>query len=517
MGQRVDYRPKKKLNKKVKIALIILAVIIVLYFVARSAIRAYKIEIEDETSTSTFKYDVSEYESLEELLNGYECKYISETRTSSLLKVYVVFGRDLYTDDESNENYFNSIIYAIVKYEGYITFELVDETRDIDIVVTCEDSAIVQIEINGDINYYLNQDSIRNLEQESSEITDFEIQSEELQALIDNSWSVTNLDLGTKDSTCNDYDIYFDEGFKLKVVGRKIYNLIFTNKYDGEIAGGLNANSTAEEVIETLGEPTFEYYTNLYGYIGEDNYLFFDFTNNQVSIYPNLEMDDEDELIQLIEELNESLDIKQFAMDLTSLWIDYDIYDYDSDYVDLQYTLKGVRLVISSSSLKNGIYIYQNYDGDLSNISSLDNVYVQDSDLIFDEETERTINESLTTLEQGEFTEEEQVNKLGTKFSVRFRGELSSSEEGYKGPTFYSRDEEFPDTELEETLVISDYNWYDDYNFIYSVDDDGIYVFNCITNTNSKILDIAGDITINSAENGKIIYNETEEINVQIN
>ena len=116
---------------------------------------------------------------------------------------------------------------------------------------------------------------------------------------------------------------------------------------------------------------------------------------------------------------------------------------------------------------------------------------------------------------EGEFTEEE-LAEMGTKFSVYFRGVLASNETGYKGPTFYSRDEEYPDTELESTLVISSYKWYDEYNFIYSVDDDGIYLFNPVSNSNIKIMDIEGEINIDYAENGKIVYNNNQEINVDI-
>ena len=105
----------------------------------------------------------------------------------------------------------------------------------------------------------------------------------------------------------------------------------------------------------------------------------------------------------------------------------------------------------------------------------------------------------------------------GEKFAVRFVGELASNEEGYKGPVFYSRDEEYPDTELERTLVISSWVWYDDYNFIYSVDNDGIYLFNPVSDFNTKISDVTGEIQINSAGDGKIIYNDTEQINININ
>ena len=517
MGNKVDYRPKKnkKIIKYLKIAGIVIVALIIVYFLIQSILRAYRTTITPDSSNSNLHYDLNEYDSLEELLSAYGCVYISEVSTSDLLKITVKFDRDLYTDETSNENYFLAIINVVAEYENYKNFELIDESRNIDIVVTCENSSIVQIQINGDENYYLNQDSLINSRKESAKVTDFSIDSSELTLLINNGWNPSNLNLGTKDSSCNGYEIYFDEGFKYKISGRTVYNLVFTDKYTNSIVSGLNASSTAEEIEETLGEPTFSYNSTLYGYIGENNYVFFDFTNKQVSIYPVVALENENEFIELINQMNEDSDIRQFSMDLISLWTDYDIYDYDSNYVDLQYTLRGIELTISSRSLKNGIYIYQNYRGDINSISSIDNVYIQDTDLVFEEEKERSLYATVCRTEQGEDIEA-LYEMYGQIFAVRFVGELISNEEGYKGPVFYSRNEEYPDTELERTLVISSWAWYDDYNFIYSVDNDGIYLFNPVSNFNTKITDISGEIQINSAGDGKIVYNDTEQINISI-
>ena len=518
MGNKVDYRPKKnkKVIKYLKIFGIVIVSLIIIYFIIQSFLRAYRATISPDSSNSNLHYNINEYDSLEELLSAYGCVYISEISTSDLIKITVKFDRDLYTNETSNENYFMAIVNVVAEYEDYKSFELVDESRNIDIVVTCENSSMVQIQINGDENYYLNQDSLINLRKNEVAITDFTIDSSELTMLINNEWNPSNLNIGTRDSSCDGYEIYFDEGFKYKIFGRIVYNFIFTDKYTNSIVSGLNVSSTAEEVEETLGEPTFNYNSTLYGYIGENNYVFFDFTNKQVSIYPVITLENENKFIELINQMNENFDIRQFSMDLISLWTDYDIYDYDSNYVDLQYTLRGVELTISSSSLKNGIYIYQNYRGDLSRIANLDNVYIQDTDLIFDEEKERVVNSMMARIEQGENVEE-MYRIYGEKFAVRFVGELASNEEGYKGPVFYSRDEEYPDTELERTLVISSWVWYDDYNFIYSVDNDGIYLFNPVSNFNTKISDVTGEIQINSAGDGKIIYNDTEQIDININ
>ncbi len=279
----------------------------------------------------------------------------------------------------------------------------------------------------------------------------------------------------------------------------------------------MNANSTAEEIKNALGNPSFNDYDLIYGYVGEDNYLFFDFTNKEVSVYPKVKVseDDENKLKEIIEKMNTTYDIKTFASNLTDLWIDYDEYEYSSNYVDLKYTLKGVELRIVSNSLKNGIYISQNYSGN-RNIQSLENVYIIDTDSVFEYEKSRRMSEILSINYDGNFSEEEEKYYLGTKFSIRFQGKLGTNETGNKGPVFYSRNREYPDSELDRNLLISYYIWYDDYNFVYSVDDDGIYVYNCVTRNNNKLLDVQGKITINSLKDSKIIYNETEELLVQI-
>ena len=342
MGNKVDYRPKKnkKVIKYLKIFGIVIVSLIIIYFIIQSFLRAYRATISPDSSNSNLHYNINEYDSLEELLSAYGCVYISEISTSDLIKITVKFDRDLYTNETSNENYFMAIVNVVAEYEDYKSFELVDESRNIDIVVTCENSSMVQIQINGDENYYLNQDSLINLRKNEVAITDFTIDSSELTMLINNEWNPSNLNIGTRDSSCDGYEIYFDEGFKYKIFGRIVYNFIFTDKYTNSIVSGLNVSSTAEEVEETLGEPTFNYNSTLYGYIGENNYVFFDFTNKQVSIYPVITLENENKFIELINQMNENFDIRQFSMDLISLWTDYDIYDYDSNYVDLQYTLR---------------------------------------------------------------------------------------------------------------------------------------------------------------------------------
>ena len=116
-------------------------------------------------------------------------------------------------------------------------------------------------------------------------------------------------------------------------------------------------------------------------------------------------------------------------------------------------------------------------------------------------------------IDEGDYTDEERI-EMGLKFAVRSK---KATDNNYlRGVLLYSRDGEYPDTELDKDLEVSSYKWYDEYNFIYSVNDDGIYVYNCATRVNTKLQNIEGEITINEIQNDKIIYNENQEISIII-
>ena len=520
MGNKINFNPNaKKTNRSLKIAMIIIIALIIVYIVVKSIINVYvSINQVPQESNNGLKYNVNEYDSLSQLLNAHGCTLINRVENSDKIQIYLNFKYDLYTGEKSNENFFFNLSKIIVEYENFKNIELIDQSKDIDIEVTCENKNIVEYKINGDLNYYLNHDSEMSSKKSLSKVTNFMIQSKELQQLINGNWDESKVDWGTRESVCNGYNIYFDEGIKYKKVSRKVYNVIFNENYKGNIAGGLNVSSTLEEIKYALGEPTFSDNNNdLYGYISENNYLFFDTVNKEISVYPVVKIseDEEKQLKEFIKEMNESSDIKTFANHVTDLWIDYDTYNFDSNYVDLKYTLRGIELNISSGSLKNGIFIYQNYNGN-RNIRELENVYIKDTDIVFEEEKTRNINDQLSRIEQGDYTEE-QLELMSENFAIRFKNTNTVNyKPEYSGAMFFSRDKKYADSELDRNVLISSYYWYDDNKLVYSVNNDGIYVYNCITRVSAKIVEIAEDIEINSASNGKIIYNETEELNVDI-
>ena len=510
MGAKVNFNNKKN-NKPRIIGIVILILLLIMVVIINLKGRASNDNSNQQTPTRDAGAHI-DFKTLDELLESYGCKLLDRNESNGLVTINLTFKHDLYTGNTSNKNYFSRLCNAVAIFEDYRNITMNDSSKDIKIEITCSGNRIAGIIINDDPNYFQNQDSIRN-KNLSTNITEFTIQSQELNDLINNNWDETKVNFGTKDSTCGGYNIYFDEGIKYKVVARNIFNIVFTENYKGQVAGALKTTSNKNQVENALGKPTFsDDSETIYGYKGENNYLFFDFNDKQISIYPVLEIskDDENKLKELIEKMNETSDVKQFVSDLLVYWPDYDVYDYDSNYVDLRYTLKGFSVSTDSRVLQNGIYIYQNYSGN-RNITDLKTVYLKETDFVFDEEVARIQNEFLNRVDQGEISDD-QENSIGEKFSVRA---TYMNDDGLRGVQFYSRNYEYPDVELDKSIEISSWKWFDEYNFVYAVNGEGVYAFNCYSQETVKLVDNdAETITINRIEDNKIIYNDTEEIEI---
>ena len=127
------------------------------------------------------------------------------------------------------------------------------------------------------------------------------------------------------------------------------------------------------------------------------------FSNGQISIYP-VESFDENKNKQFAEIISEYINntniYKETLQKVTQLYPDYSEYIQNEDSIDLKYPLKGFEIKMGKGE-RTGIYIYENYKGKISpNITkedleskTLNNIYLVDSNFIFEEELNRIINE----------------------------------------------------------------------------------------------------------------------------
>ena len=167
---------------------------------------------------------------------------------------------------------------------------------------------------------------------------------------------------------------------------------------------------------------------------------------------------------------------------LTDLWKDYDLYNYDKNYLDIKYTLKGVRISFSADS-KNGVQIYENYNGNFkNNQNSSDEIFYKlDESILLESELERNVIEK--TIPDDSNEEELRVSKL---FLVEFETLDDTRKNKIR---IKSKTKEYTNNELDDTIIISEYIWLDDTHLLYSVKGKWIYIYNAITRKTRTLIE----------------------------
>ena len=231
--------------------------------------------------------------------------------------------------------------------------------------------------------------------------------------------------------------------------------------------------------------------SEIIGYKGNDIYLFYN-SKKEISIY-RIEKDfDSKEFAKMVDTYLENKDETGLIKDVKDKYPDYDKYENNEIGTYIQYSLKGfsIRQIRGTSK---GVQIYNNYTGtiykdiDLKNIIDNtilpDNLFVNNEDLVASSEIERVSDRSrLINNIKSKASNSEEQTKSNKFYLIKEKLELNS----YK-VKFISIDGESPDSELRENVDY--YMWIDDYNFIYSLRNKGIYVYNLKSRKYGKIIE----------------------------
>lgn len=309
------------------------------------------------------------------------------------------------------------------------------------------------------------------------ETKNLKINSEILNDLINSEWQTSRVNLGTQESTFDKYQVYFDEGYEIRTIQGKVYNIVFTDKYKEKVVEDFRVGSSLAEIEGLLGISYKD--SNILGYKTKDFYIYF--SESEISIYPNYTYD-YTEFEKLVKEYNDKKDINDFTDKLTDIWPDYDYYNYDSDYVEICYSLKGVRIAFSSHN-KEGIQIYENYKGDLKREkTSLTDVYYKlDQNLFIQTDQKRRMQ---TGMYNDEYLKEEDPLHYSEKFVIQINGEGTDK----TSIRIESKDGTYPKNELDNSIQIYKYIWADDIHLIYSIARQGIYIYNAQTRQTENLL-----------------------------
>ena len=379
-----------------KKSIIVISIIIIFLLAITISIKSIK----QEKTKNTLK-KIAEY---------YECEFVKEKNANEkgyskkIFWIYDVPPVDADDGIQYKEQY-ETVLKAIAA-QIKDNFILIDNKHSIEIRVKYnpENNKISYL-INNDNNFFQNEANkqIAKLQKEKPTTT-INIISTELQHTIENEWSrkKTEKDYGNKIKYENGYDVY-SSGIKVKTINSKIYNLIFLKEHQGNVFENITTGMDNESIRNILGQPTYENTEAnlLIGYKTKDFYVFF--SNGQISIYPveNFDENKNNQFAEIVSEyINNTNIYKETLQKVTQLYPDYSEYIQNEDSIDLKYPLKGFEIKMGKGE-KTGIYIYENYKGKISpNITkedleskTLNNIYLVDSNFIFEEELNRIINE----------------------------------------------------------------------------------------------------------------------------
>lgn len=493
--------PKEK--KRLKLIIII---ILVLIFLLVTGLILYKALVEKNNEVSS----IEDFENVKEIIEYNECKYIKTSNSDEdgfEKDIYLEFSKGVIEEDgTTNEVLYDNLTSQIAGKMKGTNFRLIDESKNIIVRIKFDGEEVSSYTINNDSQYFEHLKTryqILNFKDDNN--ADIQIRSNELNSVINNNWQTSNLNLGTIDSVCSNYNIYFNEGFKIRNVYNKVFNIIFTKQYQKEVIQNIKTGMSNEEIIQVLGVPTYKDENNyLIGYKNQTLYVFF--CDGEISVYRNEQNYEIEEFENLIKEYNETKDYNTFVTKLTDLWPDYDSFTKTNNRVSLRYTLKGITIDFNVIT-NNGITLYKNSNQalleDIKNGEMIPaSIYTElDNDLIYTAENGRVEADAMVRLP---IDPNEELN------SDSYAVICSKDENGvYPEVKFLSKDKQKIDIELKDKYITDIYKLDDD-NYIYNISGRGIYKITLSNMQYKTIVQGNDNFNIKKIENNIIYYDNTQ-------
>ena len=490
-------KKRKKLSKKRKIILItsIALILLIILCIALSVKRSV-----DEKNDGKIT-------SLQEMVERCDCRFISSRESSEAgyaIDIYLEFKYSPYQDERSQKPYYDVVITGIANYLKYQNFRLIDESKELTIAVNCYGETVNKVTINGteSSEYFNKLVSDRNKEN-NLELPEIDVKlNQVLSLLLQNNWNTKNISFGTKTSTFENYDIYFDNGYRVRSIYNTLFNIVFTDKYQNPVIDDIKVGDSLDEIKEKLGDGYVEQ-ESIIEYMTKDIYICF--SETEISVYPKIEYD-YTSFEELLENYNEKKDFINFVNTLTDIWPDYSYYNYDESRCEIWYPLKGVKICNTNDSL-DGIQIYSEYKGNLAQDKEdyYQLYYKQNESLIIEQDIKRNMSKnSGYSMDEGqsiEFLVLSDFNNEGKEHNIRF----------------VSLNENYPDCELSKDIFADKTYWYDDYNFIYSIRNQGIYIYNLQTRTTKALVEGKDNFDVTNFDyNTKVITYDGKDVKIEL-
>lgn len=501
------------MNKKKKIFIISLIVIICIVVFALIIVA-----IQNNKKSKNGVYN--ENSSLYEILDFYHCKFYREVNSDEMnfsKDIYMSFASDPVTNGLSRKSEYEKIFGAVaIKIKN--NFRLLDEARNIIVRVSYnKEKGTIQYTVNSETNFF-DREKQRQSISKSTEIKQVSLnfKSEQLNSLLQHSWNRRASNLGTVDSTCDGYEYYFDEGYKVKSLNSKVLNIIFTKQYKDEVIDGIKTEMSNNEVKSKLGEPSFNFENGSYiGYKTDKMYAFF--YEGEISIFPTNQFDEEknNKFAELVSNYLNDDDYKKLISEVQVIYPDYYSYNYDEKSAEIDYPNIGFKIKFDSNNkYENGITFYGNYQGKITNdilVNELkdkslpEKCYYIDEDYIFYTDRIRAFGEEQIKIPDFAGMNSEQLSSFFAK-SENYSGIYFKEENKI---SFYSLDKNNYDSEILSISNLTKIYSISNNEFVYGIKGNGLYYYNALTKNKKKIVSSEGNCDIKKIENDTIFYDET--------
>ncbi len=518
--KKIDY--SKILNSK-KFIITAIAIIFILVIILTNLSYRKKKEKQINDNISGISAGMG-FESVEAIIKYYGGTYISEktSKDKNFYKdIYAKLKYDTFDDGKSQEFYYKSMLDSLSSFIQR-SYRLIDDEKELTIEAKANiddngNMGFLYI-INGIDDYFTKQKSKLSYQNRSEEKnTNFNINSNEILTAIQNDWKKGSVSFGTKDSDFDKYEIYFDEGYEVRYISGKIYNINFTKKYGREVVNGIVPGMNFEEIIKTLGTPTYGMdEEGLIGYKNDKMYVFF--TEDKIHIFRNEKTNLKDFEELLGKYIEKEIDIKEFMNKLTYMWDDYAEYDYTESSIYLSYPIKGIIIDMDRDS-SLGIQIYSNCNLTEKLIDYIENdkITAKMEENALQVQTKKELDTMnnykyigmLSATRDETFEGENEEENRSELYSGLFLFYAERSEElTRKNIKLISQVEDYPNRELNE--VINEAMFASDNMLIYSIQNKGIYVMNVTTGEIFTIVEGKDRFEIKSFENNVLQYDNNQ-------
>ena len=513
---KMNFNDHKKENYMKTIIVLFVMVILLMLL-------AHLLSMLHSAQTVDIDMPVEEMTELRQVIEFHGSKYIKEDYSPEVgfsVDVYLVFKVKPYEDDDtSNEEYYTALINDCARVLSYRSFIMYDEENQLTVKVKCQNNAVKTITINDIDDYFIYMDSEISMRKwEEIPTKRLFTSSPLLQSIVDNDWTTANINFGSKESIFENYYIYHEEGYKVRSISGKVYNIVFNSKYTEPIVGSVTVGMSTSEIMKALAEvPTYEdEEMKIIGYKTEDYYIFF--TKDEISVY-RMYKHDEDEFFELASQyIYGQVDFKDFMNKLTTLWPDYSTYDYTSNSVSLKYPLKGIEISLNVGD-KDGILVYNNIRSSMAKIEQYFNdtsfVARLQIDSVFKAEKERIANDIKLSQDCRAYYDSltpEAKELLGRSLTYNYLPCFDNNRQIYE-VKFVSVSDDAVNRQLTDGMYT--FKWISNDEFAYSKTGKGIYLFNLTTGHVSRLIEGTDDYQINGYSNGILTYDNGKELPVQ--